>query len=163
MAQPGLVSPRQLLHEAWRDGRLVGRRLLATDLLFKLLAFVLLTPLVGLALEAGVAASGGPALADMEILFFFLRPLGIGVLLGVAALSVAIAALEQGCLMAIGMGAVEGVHLRSIQVLRFALARARPVAALGFRLAGKALLLAAPFLLGIGLVYLGLLRDFDIN
>lgn len=163
MPQPGLGSPRQLVQEAWKDGRLVGRRLLATDLLFKLLAFVLLTPLVGLALEAGVAASGGPALADMEILFFFLRPLGIGVLLGVAALSVAIAALEQGCLMAIGMGAVEGVHLRSIQVLRFALARARPVAALGFRLAGKALLLAAPFLLGIGLVYLGLLRDFDIN
>lgn len=161
--ESGTGATRQVLAEAWNDGRLVGRRLLATDLVFKLLAFVVLTPLVGLALEAGVAASGGPVLADMEILFFLLRPLGLCVLFGVAALSIAIVALEQSCLMAIAMGAAEGAHLRSGQVLRFALSRARPVVGLAARLVGRALALAAPFLAGIGLVYLGLLRDFDIN
>ena len=160
---PGIGSARQVAAAAWTDGRLVGRRLLGTDLVFKLLAFAVLTPLVGLALEAGIAASGGPVLADMEILFFVLRPLGLCVLLAVAALAIAIVALEQSCLMAIAMGAAQGAQLRSGQVLRFALSRTRPVVGLAARLVARALLLAAPFLAGIGLVYLGLLRDFDIN
>lgn len=163
MSQPRLEVARRVVQEAWSDARLVGRRLLVTDLVFKLLAFVVLTPLVGLALEAGVAASGGPVLADIEILLFLLRPLGLCVLLVVSALAMAIVALEQGCLMAIGLGAAEGVHLGSVQVLRFALARARPVVGLVARVVARALLLASPFLAGIGLVYFGLLRDFDIN
>ena len=148
---------------AWADGRRVWRRLLAVDLLFKLLAFAVLTPLVGLALRAGVAASGSAVLADMEILFFLLRPLGLGVLIGVAALSVAIVALEQACLMAIGIAAADGVRLGAGQVLRFLLSRVRPVVGLAVRLVARVLLLAAPFLAGVALVYLGLLRDFDIN
>ncbi len=163
MSQPRLEVARRVAQDAWRDARLVGRRLLVTDLVFKLLAFVVLTPLVGLALEAGVAASGGPALADMEILLFLLRPLGLSVLLVVSALAIAIVALEQGCLMAIGLGAQEGVKLGSVLVLRFALARARPVVGLGARVVARALLLSSPFLAGIGFVYFGLLRDFDIN
>ncbi|MBP9144659.1 MAG: glycerophosphoryl diester phosphodiesterase membrane domain-containing protein [Thermoanaerobaculia bacterium] len=148
---------------AWSDGMRVWRQLLATDLVFKLLAFAVLTPLVGLALEAGVAASGSSVLADIDILLFFLRPLGLLLLVGVAAFSIAIVALELACLMAIGVGATAGVRVDSGQAVRFALGRALPVFELAVRVVARSLLLAAPFLLGLGLVYLGLLRDFDIN
>ena len=149
--------------EAWADGRRAWRQLLATDLAFKLLAFAVLTPLLGLALQAGIAVSGGPVLADMEILLFFVRPVGLLVLVGVAALSIAIVALELAALMAIGVGVTKGVRVDAGQALRFALGRARPVAGLAVRLVARSLLLAAPFLVGLGLVYLGLLREFDIN
>jgi len=145
------------------DGLRAWRHLLAADLLFKLLAFVALTPLVGLALQAGVAASGSSVLADQEILYFFLRPMGIVVLVGVAALSIAIVALEQACLMAIALAAAEGVRLDAGRLFRFVLRRRRPVIALAVRLVAKVLLFAAPFLAGLGLIYLGLLREFDIN
>ena len=148
---------------ALADASPVWRQLLATDLAFKLLAFGILTPLLGLALEAGIAASGSSVLADLDILFFFVRPVGLLVLICAAALSISIVALELACLMAIGVGVTEGVRVDAGQALRFALGGARPVIGLAVRLVARSLLLAAPFLLGLGLVYLGLLREFDIN
>ena len=154
---------RPVASAAWADGRSVWRRLLVVDLLFKLLAFALLTPLVGLAFRAGAAAAGNSVLADMEILFFLFRPLGLILAVVCLALSVAIVALEQASLMAIAFAAAEGVRLERGQVLRFLLIRLRVVVGLALRLVTRVLALAAPFLAGIGLVYFGLLREFDIN
>lgn len=141
----------------------IWRQLLATDLVFKLLTFAVLTPLLGLVLQAGVAASGHTFVADMDILLFLLRPLGVFLLIGISALSIAIVALELACLMAIGVGSTAGVRIDAWQALRFAFARARPVLGLAVWVVARSLLLVAPFLAGLGLVYLGLLRDFDIN
>ena len=157
-------SARPVFRDAWADGRRVWRQLLATDLAFKLLAFGLLTPLLGIALKAGIAVSGGPVLADMEILFFLVRPVGLVVLVAVAALSISIVALELACLMAIGVGVAEGVRVDAGQALRFALGRARPVVGLAVRLVGpRRSSWPLPSWSGLGLVYLGLLREFDIN
>lgn len=163
MSDSTAVEARVLVGEIWRQGRQIGWQLLATDLLFKVLAFAVLTPLVGLAVEAGVAAAGRSVLADMDILLFLLRPMGLLLLVVVAALSVSIVALELACLMAIGVGEAEGVRVDAAQALRFALGRARPVLGLAVRVVARSLVIAAPFLLGLGLVYLALLRDFDIN
>jgi glycerophosphoryl diester phosphodiesterase len=157
------LAVRSVAGAAWFDGKSVWRRLLVVDLLFKLLAFAALTPLVGLALRAGVAASGSPVIADMEILFFLARPVGLLLLVVCLALSVAIVALEQSCLMAIGLAASERVRLEPGKVVLFVGARLRGILGLALRLVSRGLLLAAPFLIGLGLVYLGLLREFDIN
>jgi glycerophosphoryl diester phosphodiesterase len=158
-----VLDARAVTRAAWADGRTVWRRLLTVDLFFKLLAFALLTPLVGLALRAGVAATGSSVLADLEILFFLLRPLGLSVAVVCVALSVSIVALEQAGLMTIAFAAAEGVQLERGQVTRFLLVRLRVIVGLALRLVTRVLLLAAPFLAGIALVYLGLLRQFDIN
>jgi glycerophosphoryl diester phosphodiesterase len=159
----GEVKVCKTFREAWADGKQVWRQLLATDLAYKLLAFAVLTPLVGLALRAGISISGSSVLADQDILLFFIRPVGLFVLVVAAALAIAITALEQACLMTIGMGARTGVRIDAGQAMRFVLGRVRPVLGLAVRLVARALLLAAPFLAALGLIYVLLLRDFDIN
>ena len=157
------VQVGKTFREAWADGRSVWRELLATGLAYKLLAFAVLTPLLGLALRTGISISGSSVVADLDLLYFFLRPRGLFVLVVAAALAIAVTALEQACLMTIGKGAVAGVRIDAGQALRFVLGRARPVLRLALRVVVKSLLLAAPFLAGLGLVYYFLLRQFDIN
>lgn len=156
-------GPREIFRDAWSIGKAAWRRLLVLDLAAKLLAFAVLTPLAGLALRAAVGLSGSSVLADLDILYFLLRPIGLALLLVAAALALAIVALEQAGLMAIGVGAAEGAAIDAGQAMRFALRRAPPVAGLTARLVARVLLLAAPFLAGLGGIYLLLLRRFDIN
>ena len=152
-----------VLGKAWSDGRRVWLPLLLTDVTYKLLALVLLTPLVGLALRAGLALSGRTVVADQDILFFLLSPIGIAVLVVIGALSLTLIALQQACLMTIGMAAVERDRTTVIDVLIGVFRRGGSVVRLAVNLVVRALLYAAPFLVGIGLVYLLLLRDYDIN
>jgi glycerophosphoryl diester phosphodiesterase len=154
---------RGLIRESGTAFRRSWRQLLATDLAYKLLAFALLTPLVGAALRLGIWLSGRPVLADQEILFFALRPGGLLVVIAVASLGLAIVALEQASLMAIGAAAAANARVTALQSLGWAAGRALPVVALALRLVGRTLLLAAPFLAGLGAVYLALLREYDIN
>jgi glycerophosphoryl diester phosphodiesterase len=163
MSSPGSQELLALVRQAGTVGRRSWRQLLVTDLAYKLLAFAVLTPLVGGALRAAIGLSGHSVLADQEILFFVLRPAGLLVLIAVAALGLGIVALEQASLMAIAAGAAAGVRVTAVQSLRWAAGRALPVLALALRLVGRTLLLAAPFLAGIGAVYLVLLREHDIN
>jgi len=153
----------RLLAGTLQDFRQTWRTLFATDILYKILAFALLTPLAGLALRILVSTSGSPALADTDILFFFLSPFGVVAFVILAALSLSILALEQACLMAIGLGAVEGKRVGLWEALGYGLGRAGPVMYLAMRVAGGVLLLAAPFLAVGGVVYYELLTEFDIN
>ena len=158
-----LHSAGGLLRRALADLVRAWRPLLATDLAYKLLAFAVFTPLLALVLRAGIALSGDSALADQEILHFLLRPGGLLFLLLVAALSLAIVALEQASLMAIGVARAAGGHLSTAAALQWAVRQAVPVVRVSARLVGICLALAAPFLIGAGLVYLALLREYDIN
>ncbi len=146
--------------------RALGRswpQLLVTDIAYKLVAFVLLTPLLGLVVRLGVSFSGGSVLADQDILYFLLRPVGLVALLVIAALSLTIVALEQACLMTIGVGAAEGRKIGAGAALGFVAGRVRPVIGLALRLVARCLAWAAPFLAALGMVYLLLLGRFDIN
>jgi glycerophosphoryl diester phosphodiesterase len=153
------TTPRELLRAAVADVRRAWRALLATDLVWKLVAFAILTPLVGLALRGGIALSGDTVLADQEILFFLLRPLGLVVLVVAAGLSLAVVGLEQASLIAIVTGAAADAR----GALEWAARRAAPTLGLTLQLVARALALAAPFLAGVGLVYFALLREHDIN
>ncbi len=102
-------------------------------------------------------------LADTDILFFVLSPIGVVTLIVVGAVSLAIIALEQACLMTIGFGAVHNKRIRYSDALRYGARHAPGVLDLTARIVAKTLLISAPFLLAVGLVYLTLLTDFDIN
>jgi glycerophosphoryl diester phosphodiesterase len=90
-----LSEASSVLFGAMRDFLRTWRRMLATDLVFKLLAFALLAPLVGLALRMFLSLSGNSLLADQDILLFVVSPLGIETLVVVAAGVIAITAFEQ--------------------------------------------------------------------
>ena len=89
---------------AYADFYRVWTRFLGADLIYKIVAFVILTPLAGLVLHLFVSTSGSAVVADQDILFFFLRPMGMMALVVVSAVILGITALEQACLMSIGYG-----------------------------------------------------------
>jgi len=163
MTDQETLSARQAFAGAWADGRRVWPQLLVTDIAYKLLAFAILTPLFGLVLRLGVSLSGSSVLADQDILYFLLRPVGLAALVVVVALFLTLVALEQACLMTIGMAAAQNTRISVTAAVRFSLGRARGVIHLVLRLTARCLLLAAPFLVGIGLIYVLLLSDYDIN
>jgi hypothetical protein len=146
-----------------RDFRSGWKQLALTDLVYKLVAFVLLTPLVGILFRVLLAAAGKDVLADQDILFFFLRPVGWLCGIAVGGLWLAIVALEQAALMAVLCANQGQRRVGVIAAIQFAGTKAWPVLRVTARMVGISLLRAAPYLAMAGFVYLVLLREFDIN
>jgi glycerophosphoryl diester phosphodiesterase len=134
-----------------------------TDLAWKIIAFVLLTPLVTVSFRAMLALSGTTVLADQDILLFFLHPGGVlaGMVFGGALL--AIVALEQTALLGVLCADEAGRRIDVAAALRFARAHAWPVLRVSARIVGATLLAVAPFGAALGLTYLALLGGHDIN
>jgi glycerophosphoryl diester phosphodiesterase len=139
------------------------RPLALTDIAWKIVAFVALTPLVTLFFRARLAMSGQTVAADQDVLLIFLQPAGFVSAIVIGGLLLAIVALEQAALMAVVYAHLAGRRVAPVVALRFALAHAWPVLRLAGRMVGVTLLVAAPFLAALGLTYLGLLGDHDIN
>jgi glycerophosphoryl diester phosphodiesterase len=131
--------------------------------IYKLVAFVVLTPLVGGALRLFLSTSGSAVVADEDILSFVLSPIGLTTLVLIGAVTLAIVALEQACLMAIGFGATRGHRVTVAGALWYGARHAWSILVLTLRIFVRALLIALPFLIAGGVVYLVLLRAHDIN
>ena len=138
-------------------------RLLAADLVYKAIAFIVLAPLVSLTLRLFMASKGSSVLADQDILFFVLSPIGLAAVVVVGGVSLAILALEQACLMAIGFGQSRGLEVRTTGALWFGARRSWPVVRLALRIFIRVLLIAVPFVAAGGVFALLLLRGHDIN
>ena len=151
------------VNRAVRVFRQSWRPLVLTDIVYKLLAFVLLAPLLGILFRVLIATSGSAVLSDLDILFFFLSPLGLASLILVAALWLGIVALEQASLLGILAARAANQRLGTIGSLRFAAANAGPVLRVATRIIIRTLLAAAPILAVAALVYFTLLTEFDIN
>ncbi len=144
------------------DWQRCWKRLFLTDVMYKVIAFVLLTPLVSILFSLALALSGNTVLADQDILIFFLAPAGWLCLIAVGGLALAIKALEMAALMVI-LAATPPRTVRPLEALRFASVHAVVVLKLTARMTGIVLLILAPFLLVAGGVYFWLLTDHDIN
>ncbi len=154
---------REIFVAALRDFRFVWRQLVLTDVAYKVAAFVVLLPLAGLALRGFLVLSGNPAIADLDILFFALSPLGLLTIIVVGAIILAVLVLELACLMIIGFGAAQKTRIGALEAFRLVAGMAVPIVFAGMRVLGRVLLLAAPFLAAGGGVFLWLLTDYDIN
>ncbi|RLE27730.1 MAG: hypothetical protein DRJ65_01895 [Acidobacteria bacterium] len=160
-----MMPPRvkNVFPNAVRDFLRAWPRLLATDVVYKIIALVVLTPVVGLTLKFFIATGGNTVLADQDILYFVLSPVGLAALVVVGAVSLAILTLEQACLMAIGFGETRNLHVRTTDALWYGARQVGSVVRLALRIIVHVLLIAAPFLTAGGLVYLWLLSEHDIN
>ena len=119
---------------------------------------VVLTPLVGILFRVLVAVSGRSVLADQDILFFFLGPVGWICFIAVGGLGLGILALEQVALIGIVCAAAGRKRMGVVGALRFAAANGRPVVSVTARLLALVLLTGAPFLAAAGLIYRLLLK-----
>jgi len=102
-------------------------------------------------------------LADEDILFFLLEPVGLICVIVVGALSLAILAFEQAALMGVLQANDQGRQINYVDALQFALRKASVILRLMARIMVVLLLFIAPFLLALGIVYFTLLTQYDIN
>ncbi len=144
------------------DFRRCWRSLFLTGIYYQLIAFILLTPTVSVLFRIFVATSGKTLLADQDILFFFLAPLGWVCLITVGALWLAISAVRLAAMIAI-VAAKTPHGLRPVQALRFTVSKAWPTIELTARAALLTMLWVAPFLALAAAAYVALLSEFDIN
>ncbi len=157
------MDDRPLLAAVRRDLRQSWKALVLTDITYKLIAFVVLTPAIGILFRVLIATSGNSILTDQDILFFFLGPVGWICSVAVGALWLSIIALEQAALLGIVGAASFQKRMGVVPALRFAAANGRSVVMVAARLIVCTLLVMAPFLLLAGLTYRQLLTKFDIN
>ncbi len=158
-----MTDQPKTLPSALRDYRRCWKNLALTDIAYKVLAFVILTPVLGLLFQVLVSLSGRTVVADEDIVQFLLEPLGWICLLVVGALWIAIIALEQAALMGVVCAADSQLHLGVVPALLFAMANGWAVLRVTVRIVALSILAAAPFLAVAGVTYWLLLTKFDIN
>lgn len=157
-----LTLTRSLVADSLRDFRSAWKTLVLVAIAYEIIAFILLTPLVGLQFRVGLAVSGNAVLTDQDILFFFLGPVGWVCLIAVGALWLGIAAFKQSALMAI-LTSAKDQHIGLVGALQFARTNAWPVVCLTARIVTRTLLTITPFLTVAAAVYFTLLTEYDIN
>lgn len=128
------------------------RGLVATDLLFKLLALAVLTPLFAVLMQALMAVAGSSVLSDVDIVRFFVGPFGWLCAIVLGSVWLAIVALEQSALLCILAGRSEGKKISATAAVRFSLAHTASILKITTRLIGWTLLAVTPFLLIAGAV-----------
>ena len=96
---------REMFKEIAGNLRACGTTLIVSDLLFKAITLLILTPMVSLLFRLFVDASGRTVLADADMARFLLHPLGWLTLVLVGGAVVCIFALEQAVLMTVCIGA----------------------------------------------------------
>lgn len=156
-------ADESLLTSCIHTFRLSWKALALTDIVYKVVGFVVLAPLVAVLFRVFLAFSGRSVLVDQDILFFLLGPVGWVSLIIVGAAWIAIVALEQAALMLIAYGAAEDQRVGVRSALYFAARHAWPVFRVTARMVALVLAAGAPFLAVAGVVYLLLLTQYDIN
>ena len=143
--------------------RPVWQSLAATDLLFKVLAFAVLTPIFAMLWRSLLAWAGQSVLSDVDIARFFAGPFGWLCAIVLGASWSAIIGIEQAALLYILAGKSAGKPLKAIDALQFSARHIVSILAITTRLIARTLLVLAPFLLLAGAAYFYLLGEFDIN
>lgn len=140
------------------------RTFAGVELFVSMIAFIVITPLSEALLRLLVARSGSAAVTDADIaLFFFTTKSGLAALLLLLAASAGIAIFAQACLMTVGLGRARGLRVRVRDAVIQSAWRAVSIIWLTLGLFLRLLLIAMPFLAGIGATYWLLLREHDIN
>jgi glycerophosphoryl diester phosphodiesterase len=153
---------RQVASGALRDFRARWRTLIITDLAWRLLALAVLTPLTAVFLRWLLAQTGTRFVADADILWFFVTTVpGLVALTIGGAILISITALEAAALMAVA--ASENARTSAAPALAFAAMHAGKTLRLVFWMIARVLAGLLPFVVALGLVYLLVLREHDIN
>ncbi len=170
MAQPSQggnaavgVRSKQILRSLLRDYRRTWPHLLATDLLARIVAVVVISPILGLLLKLFLSRTTSGVVTDEAIASFLLHPFGMTGLVLVAAVSLGVLFAETGQLMVIGFGALEDRRVTWLDAFAYTYRRAVELIHLAGIAVVRLLLISAPFLAAIGGIYWLLARTHDIN
>ncbi len=154
---------REMFKEIAGNLRVCAMTLIVSDLLFKAMTLLILTPLVSLLFRLFVVASGRTVLADADIARFLLHPLGWLTFVLVGGAVVCIFVLEQAVLMTVCIGARQQRQFQPRGVLLFVAANSGRLFQLISRVVARLAVVALPYLTVGGIVFWLLLTDHDIN
>jgi glycerophosphoryl diester phosphodiesterase len=157
------LSPRTLIHAAIDDFRRTWPQLVVTDLLARVLAVVIVSPVVGLLIKLFLRRTKEGVVTDEAIVSFMLHPFGLMAAIVVGAVSLGMLFAESGQLMVIAYGAAEHRRVTWLDALRYTYRRAVQLIRLAAEALVRLLLIAAPFLAAIAGIYWLLVRTHDIN
>jgi glycerophosphoryl diester phosphodiesterase len=158
-----LISAARQAHAAYARAWTLRWRMLAIHAAFLLAGAALLSPLTGAALQAAVALSGQPALADQDIARFALSPLGLSAALAAGGLLLASAVLEVTVMMAADLAERRAEPFGLRAAIGFAALRLPRLALFAALLIGRVLAILAPFLAVGWWIAAPLLAEADIN
>jgi len=133
------------------------------DLICRLVSYAALAPLIGLGLRGLMWFTGDTYIADFDLSDFFLSPAGIlgtGIVLTVA---IAVVAFDQVCLMAVASSTLKRHSPMVRNALWSGISNFIPAANLAARVVVRSMLMAAPFLVASGMVFLFFLTEYDIS
>ena len=153
----------QILSSIQQDLTACWKQLVTTDLFYKVIAYILLTPLLGLILRIILSTSGSEFLADQDILYFLLKPTGWVYGLIAAGAWLAIVALELAALIYVLAANRQKKKLPLQKVLYLTSTHAMSVMTVTVQMVVHTLITMVPFLLAIGIIYFLLLNEYDIN
>lgn len=154
---------RRLLLEMWSTFRHGWRELFVADISYKVVAGILLLPVVSVMFRGLLWISGRTVLADADILSFLLGPAGWICLISVGGMSLAILALEQSALLKTLAEKSRHDRVSILAMMGYSLSNSQRVLTLTLRMVAFGLLAAVPFLALAGVTYVQLLTDHDIN
>jgi len=152
-----------ILGESLKDFRRVWPQLVFTDLMARVLAVVVLAPVVGLMLKIFLAGTATGVLTDAAIASFLVHPTGLAALLVVGAVSLGIWLAETGQFMVIGIASMEDRRATWLDALKYAFGHLRPLVHLAGLVLARLLLISLPFLAAVGVLYWLFLGAYDIN
>lgn len=150
------AQARQVIHTLSR----CFRPLLIYHLFFSVLAFVLLAPATAWLLTRILSTTGHPLVSHQEMLNFFISPPGLAWILAAGSLTVLILFIHHAGMIIIAAYSGMGRYRLATSALWRVGRRLPGLLALAFIQVAAHLLLAAPFLSGMGLAWKFLLGDY---
>ena len=151
-----------MLRSVCQNLRKLWKPLVATDLLFRAIAFVLLTPIVGLLFREFLSFSGRTVLADADIARFLLHPTGWLALIVVDGAAVGVLALEQAVLMTLSLASTHKQRLPVLGSFQFVARHLTSIFRVTALMMAWGLIMAAPLLALGGGAFALLLTEHDI-
>lgn len=138
--------------------------LILTSVFYRIIAVMVLTPLASGYAGMLMARSGHVIIANEVIAEFLLRPIGLLILLVIAACGLTLIALEQACLMSVLIRKPEQRPLTTvIEAFRKVFKRFLAIHTLSLRIVFRLLAISSPFILLAWVIYVTLLGEHDIN
>ena len=139
------------------------QQFLAIHIAINALVFIVLGPLASLLLHLSIGFSGETALSDQDILYFFVKPVGLVSMLIVASVFSIIIFLEHAALLLVAYYGTEHRPVKGMWLFGFLGNRVSALFSLSLRILVRVLLTILPFLLLILAVYKAFLGEYDIN
>lgn len=127
------------------------------------LGLILFAPLLGILSRLMLRLSATPVLADMDILFFILSPVGLIALVLFGSLLITILIFEQASMMTAYTALGGGLKADLFQTLRRTASKSLKIFIFSVHLVARLLLIVTPFLAVAFLIYWLTLTDYDIN